>query len=309
MQNTIVVRCARISSRSRGCTCGQMLVSASGVVEAERVAVAPATPAVRAPGSVMSSTGTITSTSSALREPASTIVTGRGAVASVWPPRKRAISSSGRCVADSPMRCGGASAIASSRSSDSARCAPRLVGASAWISSTITVSTLRSDLARLRREHQVERLGRGDEDVGRGARERAGAPCAGVSPVRIATVGGVNADAEPFGRERDAGERRAQVLLDVDGEGAQRRDVEHAAALRPSRGTGRVAEPVDRPEERGERLARAGGREEQRVVAGRDRGPALRLGVGGRGEARLEPGPDGRGEAVQRHRTHGTGRP
>ena len=64
------------------------------------------------------------------------------------PPRKRATSSSGRCVADRPMRCSGAdrpSAQASSRSSDSARCAPRLVGTSAWISSMITVSTDRSD--------------------------------------------------------------------------------------------------------------------------------------------------------------------
>jgi hypothetical protein len=91
----------------------------------------------------MSSTGTITSTSSSLREPASRMVTGRGP-SGVCPPRNRAISSSGRCVADRPMRCGGRSAIASRRSSDSARCAPRFVGANAWISSTMTVSTLRS---------------------------------------------------------------------------------------------------------------------------------------------------------------------
>ena len=37
------------------------------------------------------------------------------------------------------------------------------------------------------------------------------------------------------------------------------------------------------------------------MVARRDRGPALRLGGGGRGEARLEPGPDRRGEAVEAH--------
>ena len=57
------------------------------------------------------------------------------------PPRKRATSSSGRWVADSPMRCGGRAVISSSRSSESARWAPRLVAAMAWISSTITVST------------------------------------------------------------------------------------------------------------------------------------------------------------------------
>ena len=60
------------------------------------------------------------------------------------PPRNRATSSSGRCVADRPMRCSGRLVICSRRSSDSARCAPRLVGTSAWISSTMTVSTLRS---------------------------------------------------------------------------------------------------------------------------------------------------------------------
>ena len=65
----------------------------------------------------------------------------RSRVDGVAPPRNRATSSSGRCVADSPMRCSGLPAIRSSRSSDSARCAPRLVETSAWISSMITVST------------------------------------------------------------------------------------------------------------------------------------------------------------------------
>ncbi len=41
------------------------------------------------------------------------------------------------------------------------------------------------------------------------------------------------------------------------------------------------------------------------MVAVRDRRPALRLGVGGRGEAGLEPGPYGRTEPVQRHAIHG----
>ena len=89
----------------------------------------------------MSSTGMTTSISSGLRMPASTMVTGRASPGLAHPPRKRATSSSGRCVADSPMRCGGRAVISSSRSSDSARWAPRLVGARAWISSTMTVST------------------------------------------------------------------------------------------------------------------------------------------------------------------------
>ena len=108
----------------------------------------------------------------------------------------------------------------------------------------------------------------------------------------------MNVGAQPLGRERDPGERRAEVLLDVDRERAQRRDVEDAAAL-ALRGNGCVAEPVDRGQERGERLARAGGGEQKGVVTGADRGPALLLGAGGRGEARLEPRPGGRGEAIE----------
>ena len=60
------------------------------------------------------------------------------------PPRNRATSSSGRCVAERPMRCGGVAVSACSRSSESARCAPRLTGTSAWISSMMMVSIDRS---------------------------------------------------------------------------------------------------------------------------------------------------------------------
>ena len=122
------------------------------------------------------------------------------------------------------------------------------------------------DLARLRGEHQVERLGCGDQDVGRRARD--------VLAFLGGRVAGAHRDggrrerrAEPLGRERDPGERRAEVLLDVDGERAQRRDVEHPAAL-ALRGNRRVAEPVDRGEERGERLARAGRGQQEGVVTG-----------------------------------------
>ena len=70
-----------------------------------------------------------------------TTVTGRA------PPRNVATSAAGRTVADSPTRCArppAAPRSASSRSSDSARCAPRLVPATACTSSTMTVSTPRS---------------------------------------------------------------------------------------------------------------------------------------------------------------------
>ena len=156
-------------------------------------------------------------------------------------------------------------------------------------------------LARLRREHEVERLGRGDEDVGRecaaapggrGSRcRRCAAPTRGLverTPSRSA--------ASAIPRSGDA-----QVLLDVDGERAQRRDVEHAAALALRRHR-LAADAVDRPEERGERLARAGRRQDQGVVAGRDRGPAAGLGRGGRGERRVEPGLDRRRELLDEPR-------
>ena len=45
----------------------------------------------------------------------------------------------------------------------------------------------------------------------------------------------VHARAEALGGEADAGERRPQVLVDVDGEGPQRGDVEQAGAGRARR--------------------------------------------------------------------------
>ena len=62
------------------------------------------------------------------------------------PVRKLATASIGFCVADRPMRCGGVGVKAARRSSDSARCEPRLVPATAWISSTITERTVDSIL-------------------------------------------------------------------------------------------------------------------------------------------------------------------
>src|SRR3977135_2095739 len=60
------------------------------------------------------------------------------------------------------------------------------------------------------------------------------------------------------------------------------------------------AQPVERPEERRERLARAGGRRQQDVLAGRDRRPGLVLGGRGGGEGLLEPLADPWSEAGNR---------
>ena len=164
----------------------------------------------------------------------------------------------------------------------------------------ITVVTLRKRLARLRGQHQVQRLGRGDQDVGWSAQQTAAFACVGVA--------GADADgrhvgkrcAQPAGFRLDARERCPQVLLDVDGECPQRRDVEHP---RPPLAFGRRLgrEAVDRPQERGERLARTGRRKQQCVAALGDRGPPLALGVGRRSERGLEPGPGGGRERGEGH--------
>ncbi len=96
-------------------------------------------------------------------------------------------SSIGRTVADRPIRCAGLSSRASSRSRDSARCAPRFVPATACTSSTITVSHAAQRLAARRGEQQEQRLRGGHQDVRRGARN-ALRSSAGVSPVRMPTV-------------------------------------------------------------------------------------------------------------------------
>ena len=139
-----VERFSFTSSSNRGCMAGQI---------EWRTGPAAAGPEVGSsmmrPSSAMSSTGMTTSISSRLRTPASTTVTGRGRrsppAASSVPPRNRAISSRGRCVAERPIRCGDRPppwrTQWSSRSSVTAMWLPRLVAASAWISSTITAST------------------------------------------------------------------------------------------------------------------------------------------------------------------------
>ena len=153
-------------------------------------------------------------------------------------------------------------------------------------------------LARGRGEDEEERLGRRDEDVGGGAREGAALVGGGVAGAhRDGDVG--LGQAEPGGGVPDADERAAQVALDVDGERLHRRDVEHPAALLALLGDGLGGEPVERPEERRQRLARAGRRDDEGVVAAADRLPGALLGCRGRAEASPEPRGGGGREAVE----------
>ena len=217
--------------------------------------------------------------------PASTIVHLRRG-----PTRKRPTSSSGFWVALSPMRWSlGASVSSSSRSRVSARCAPRLVAATAWISSTITASAPVSISRACEVEHQVERLGRRDEDVGRVA--------AHGGPLALRRVAGAHGDRHVGA---DAAQRRAEVALDVVGQRLQRRDVDEARpALALGQRIGRQA--VERPQERGERLARSGGRRDEDVIARRDGRPRLLLRRRRLRERGLEPVTNAGCEGGQRH--------
>jgi hypothetical protein len=135
LANTIVDRCRITSSTIAWSTCGQIDPALCSPVSSGSPNPGEIGSVRRTPSSVMSSTGTTTCSSKVFSIGGATIVTGD------CPARKRATSSRGRTVADSPMRWAGFGRIASSRSSDTARCAPRFVAATAWISSTMIVST------------------------------------------------------------------------------------------------------------------------------------------------------------------------
>jgi hypothetical protein len=149
------------------------------------------------------------------------------------------------------------------------------------------------DPRRLAGEHQVQRLRRGDEDVRRFADHRLALLLRRVAgPDRHLHVGA------------DPAQRCAQVLLDVVAERLQRRDVDEPGAI-----SGRLGhEAVERPQESGQRLARAGGRADQRVLPGRDRRPGLLLSGRRRREGTLEPLTNLRRERIERHPSEGTWR-
>ncbi len=132
-----------------------------------------------------------------------------------------------------------------------------------------------------------------------GVRAKARRSSAGVSPERTDDGDVGLGHAEAGGRVPDADQRAAQVALDVDGERLHRRDVEDPAARQLVLGQRLGREPVERPEEGRQRLARAGGRDDQGVVAAADRLPGALLGGRGCAEAAPEPRGGGGGEAVE----------
>ena len=187
---------------------------------------------------------------------------------------------------------------ASSRSSDSARCAPRLSPAHRVDLVDDHRARRRQHLAaRLRAEQDVERLRRGDEDVRRPLARICARSACGVSPVR--TQVRISTSGRPALAQLARGCRRAAPR---DSSGC--RSTAPSAARRRRSASRRGSSPatpcahqlVDRGEEGGERLARAGRRGDQHVPPGLDRRPRLRLRRRRRGEAAREPVGDRRVE-------------
>jgi hypothetical protein len=155
------------------------------------------------------------------------------------------------------------------------------------------------DLPGLRGEQQEERLRGGDEDVRR---------LDGQLPALLGGgVAGAHRDpdvrlvqAQPVRGVLDPGQRRPQVSLDVHRQRLERGDIKHPGTSFRVRGRRQRRQLVDRPQERGQRLAGTGRRDDQRVLALADRSPRPGLGLRRLGERPLEPRPGGRREPVKR---------
>ncbi len=151
----------------------------------------------------------------------------------------------------------------------------------------------------LRGEQQEERLRSGDEDVRRLDGQLPALLGRGIAgthrhlDVRLV-------QAEPARGVPDPGQRSTEVPLDVHGQRLERRDVEHPGAPLRIRGRRHRGQLVDRPQERGQRLARTSRRDDQRVLALADRPPRARLGLRRLRERPVEPRPRGRREPVER---------
>ncbi len=159
-------------------------------------------------------------------------------------------------------------------------------------------------------QQQVQRFGRGDQQV-----RWVLAHGRTLGGGRVARTDGHGelggCQAQPGGLSGDPLQRGPQVLLDVDGERPQRRDVDDTRAAGRGvvrRGRNRYllgpVGGVDGDEEAGQGLARAGGGGDQDIFAGQDPGPRPTLGLGRPvREAAAEPGGDGRvelgGDAVR----------
>jgi hypothetical protein len=143
------------------------------------------------------------------------------------------------------------------------------------------------DLARLRGQQQVERLGRRDQDVRRRAEHLRPLARGGVARAD-ADLGDVHGAA----LRGDARQRGAQVALDVDGEGLERRNVENPTPLLFCWSLGEH-QTVDGCQKGSKRLSGPGGREQKGRFSRENRGPAEGLRTRWAWKRRLEPPLDG----------------
>ena len=245
--------------------------------------------------------------------PVSTMAHGSGAPE---PVSRSATSEMGRCVADSPTRWGRGPQANSTRSSVRARCDPRLSRATAWISSTMIVSTVAS-IVRLRAAVTSRYSDSGVVMTKLGGRRTIAARSVDVvSPVRTPTRRSGASRPSSAATSAISSEGALEVLGDVDGQRLERRHVDDLGpvghGLAP--GVGPV-QAIDADEEPGQRLARAGRRGDERVAALGDLRPPLALGPrGSLGEPTLEPGGHRRvhaqtGEVARRPRPLNRGAP
>ena len=150
---------------------------------------------------------------------------------------------------------------------------------------------------RLRAEQNVERLGSRHDHVGR--------PPPHTRPFGLRGVTGAHqrADVHVGKAERcelraDSRERCCEILLDVVGQGLQRRDIDDERLIRQRSLDALSHQTIYGREERGERLPRAGGRGDQHISPRLDQRPGARLGLGGCTKMLAEPGIDRRMEEL-----------
>ena len=167
----------------------------------------------------MSSTGMTTSISSGLEIPASTMATSRGVPGAAQPPRKRATSASGRWVADRPMRWGGVTGDLFEALERDGEVGATLGGGEGMDLVDDDRLDVDERVGGVRRQHQVQTLGRRDQQVGGPAQHRLtllGRRVAGAHPdlgkVQPAEIGASRLAGEPFGRQGDAGQRRRRFF-------------------------------------------------------------------------------------------------
>lgn len=148
--------------------------------------------------------------------------------------------------------------------------------------------------ARLRAEQDVQRFGRGDQDVRRALAHRSAFDLRRIAGAHRATDIDVG-QAETRQFLADASQRLLQVDADVVGQRFQRRDIDHLGSIRQLAAGGQPLhhQGIDGGEEGGQGLARTGGRGDQGRKPLADRRPGLDLGRRGRGEVAFEPLADG----------------